>query len=73
MTWDPSAEWAKPIQADQSKRIIADGETQEPISLKPRDETAQVRRRARTDRGTFQGDNPKTPEQNEAYETQREN
>jgi hypothetical protein len=34
---------------------------------------AKPRRRARTDRGAFQADDPTTPDTNEAYEPEREN
>lgn len=53
----------------------------EPVAIEPEDTPvdgpAEVappkpRRRARTDRGSFRGDDPATPE-NEAYEPEREN
>jgi hypothetical protein len=59
-------------------------EAAEHLAAKPEDkavpadapaEAAPVkpRRRARTDRGAFQADDPATPEINEAYEPEREN
>lgn len=72
MTWDPGAEWTRPIGASElaeEHEAPAEGATQEATRLRRR---AQVRRRARTDRGTFQPDDPTTPEADEAYEAEPE-
>jgi len=49
------------------------GDAAAPVAAPAPPAPVKPRRRARTDRGTFQADDPATPEQNEAYEPEREN
>jgi hypothetical protein len=68
MTWQPGSAWAAPIQKDST------GGEQDPSAVAQRPPglgrlgRAQPRRRARTDDGTFQADDPATPAVNEAYD-----
>ena len=71
MAWDPGSAWSgSPIQgnAADGQAAAPGGEAQEPRQLRRGLAGVQARRRARTDDGTFQADNPATPAVNEAYE-----
>jgi hypothetical protein len=78
-----------PGMTPEQQQALISGERQpeeaaEPLAAQPEEEAAPAdapaeaapakpRRRARTDRGAFRGDDPATPEVNEAYEADREN
>ena len=70
MAWDPGAGWAGPIQGDAAdERVTAPEEAaEEPRRPRRGLAVAHARRRARTNDGTFQADDPATPAVNEAYE-----
>jgi hypothetical protein len=64
-------------QTHEQQQALVRGE-QEPeataLEAPPAEGTpAKPRRRARTDRGAFQADDPATPDIDEAYEPEREN
>ena len=73
MAWQPGAAWTASIQKDST------GGEQDPSAVAQRASSlgrlarSQPRRRARTDDGTFQSDDPTTSAVNEAYEPEREN
>lgn len=67
MDWDPAAEWARPAQGnDAAEEQVAAPE--DPAQGQGRLSRLAGRRRARTDSGTFQADDPATPAVNEAYQ-----
>lgn len=73
MAWNPGAGWAAPIQggnaAGGEQGTTPSATVQGDSGLERLARRAQ-RRRARTDRGTFQGDNPATTDVDEAYEAE---
>jgi len=66
MAWDPGAGWAGPIQGSAADEQAAAPES--PAQGQGRLSRLAGRRRARTDSGTFQADDPATPAVNEAFE-----
>lgn len=73
VAWQPGSALAAPIQGDgasgereEASGVVAQG------SHGPRRLTGKLssRRRARTEQGTFQGDDPATPDVDEAYEAE---
>jgi hypothetical protein len=70
MAWDPGSAWSGSIQGNAADEQAAapESEAQEPRRLRRGLVGSQARRRARTDDGTFQADDPATPAVNEAYE-----
>jgi hypothetical protein len=73
MAWNPGAGWAAPIQqgnAAGGEQDATPSTTAQGTSGLERLAQRTQRRRARTDRGTFQGDNPATTDVDEAYEAE---
>jgi hypothetical protein len=65
MAWNPGSGWAGPVTTS--------GVTEEePSGGRRLAGRARLRRRARTEQGTFQPDNPATPDVNEAFEEEPE-
>lgn len=64
-------------QTHEQQQALVSGEL-EPVAVAPEAPAVEaapvkIRRRARTNHGTFQADDPATPEANEAYVPEREN
>jgi hypothetical protein len=68
MPWQPGAAWTAPIQKDSTGGEQDPNASAQRASSLGRLARAQSRRRARTDDGIFQADDPATPAVNEAYE-----
>jgi hypothetical protein len=72
MAWDPDAEWTQPAQSAgmPDGQVLAPTEAAEgdPSRARRPAGMARLRRRAHTDRGTFQSDDPATPDVDEAFE-----
>lgn len=66
-TYDPTAAWIKPLEAPPAEPAEAPAEDPVAESRRVRREGA-ARRRAKTASGQFRGDDPATPEVNEAWE-----
>ena len=75
MPWNPGSGWAAPIQGGSTggEQDAALNAAAQGASVLGRTAQRAQRRRARTDQGTFQGDNPATADIDEAYEPDREN
>lgn len=71
MTWQPGSAWSAPIQGDGAsggQEEASDAVEQGSPGLRRLTRRSFSRRRARTEQGTFQGDDPATPDIDEAYE-----
>ena len=64
MAWNPGAGWAVPAAASG---VTAEPAAHDPESRRPAGRV-RLRRRARTEQGTFQPDDPATPDVDEAFE-----